>query len=445
MFKQLLLSVAFLFIALNTFSQQDLTLYHMDRIPQVIYTNAAFIPDSRINIGLPLISSNYFSISNSGFSYNNLFNVDNLIKNLGKRNYFTSNVRTDLLSVGIAMKESYFTVNVTEHVYSRFTYPKDLFRLVWQGNGQELLGARASLDGLAYDMTHYREYAFGFTRKFGAKLTLGARAKYLSGFQNINTKTSRIGLTTNEVTFDLVADGEMEINTSGVNSIYSDSTYNEIEAFKGSGNSGYALDIGASYDYTDKISFSASILDFGFITWKNDIKNFRQDDFEFAFEGISLNELVSKGDTTGESALQSLIDSLENTFVINESDEPYKTWLNSRILIGGTYKLTDSHTAGALVYTEFIKGRIRSSLTLSMNTKIKRWLSASASYSIYNRSWTNIGLGFSINAGPVQLYAVTDNILAPIVPQVVKNAHVRFGLMLTLGRKASGLKKVSLN
>ncbi|HET6245752.1 MAG: hypothetical protein H0V01_05035 [Bacteroidetes bacterium] len=418
----------------------------MNRIPQVIYTNPSFIPDSRINVGLPFISSNYFSISNSGFTYNNLFNVDNLIKNMGKRNYFTTNLHIDFLSVGVALKDNYFSINITEKVSSRFTYPKALFQLVWEGNGQELLGTRANMDGLGYDFMHHREYAFGFARKFNDNLTFGARAKYLTGFQNIYTKTSRIGLTTDEVTFDLVADGEMQINTSGVKSIYeADGSYNGISAFKASGNNGVSLDLGGSFKYSDKIGFSIAVLDLGFINWKNDIKNYKQDEFEFVFRGVSLNELISKGDSTGETVIEALIDSLENTFVLDESEESYTTWLNTRILLGGTYKLTENHTAGALVYTEFIKGRMRSSLTLSMNTKIKKWLSASASYSMYNRSWTNIGLGFSVNAGPVQFYAVTDNVLAPIIPQAVKNAHIRFGLVATIGRKTKKAAATSID
>ena len=405
----------------------------MSRIPQVIYTNPAFIPDSRVNVGLPVLSSNYFSLGNSGFTYNSLLDVDKMIQRMGTKNYLTSNIRVDLLSVGIGVKENYFSLNVTEHVYAKVTYPKGLFQFIWEGNGEELLGTRADMDGLGFDFMHHREYALGFARNFSEKLTLGGRAKYLSGFQNIWTKTSKLGLTTDSTTYDITLDGAMEVNTSGINGIVG-GEFDVATGLISAGNHGFAIDLGGSYKHNEKITFSSAILNLGFISWKNDVKNYKKDNFKFTFSGVDLNNFFSD-DTAGEGSSQAIMDSLEAAFKVNESSDAYQAWLNAKVLLGATYKLTKNHTAGALIYTEFAKGNIRPALTLSMNTKVQRWLSASLSYSVYNRSWANVGLGISLNAGPVQLYVVTDNILAPIVPQVVKNAHLRFGITTTFGRK----------
>ena len=405
----------------------------MNRIPQVIYTNPAFIPDSRVNVGLPMLSSNYFSLGNSGFAFNSLLDVDNMIQKMAAKNYLTSNIRVDLLSVGIGVKENYFSLNVTEHVDAKITYPKGLFQFIWEGNGGELLGTRANMDGLGFDFMHHREYALGFARNFSEKLTVGSRLKYLSGFQNIWTKTSQLGLTTDSTTYDITLDGAMEVNTSGINGIVG-GEFDVASGLINAGNNGVAIDIGGSYKYTDKIAFSSAILDLGFISWKNDVRNYKKDDFKFTFSGVDLGNFFSE-DTSGGSSQQAIMDSLEAAFKVNESTDAYQTWLNAKVLLGATYKLTKNHTAGALIYTEFAKGNIRPALTLSMNTKVQRWLSASLSYSVYNRSFANVGLGLSLNAGPVQLYVVTDNILAPIVPQAVKNAHLRFGINMTFGRK----------
>ena len=37
---------------------------------------------------------------------------------------------------------------------------------------------------------------------------------------------------------------------------------------------------------------------------------------------------------------------------------------------------------------------------------------ATASYSIYNRSYSNVGLGVTVNFGPLEIYCLTDNILS---------------------------------
>jgi hypothetical protein len=432
----------FLLISSYSFAQQDLTLYHMRSIPQSIYVNPAGIPTSKVNIGLPAISSNYLSISNSGFKWNDVvqkraddslvLNMNNLIGKLAKKNYFVAHANIDLLSLGIKVKKSYFTFNATEKINSTFTYPKGLIQLFWEGNGGDLLGQRASFDGIGYDFVHYREYALGIARPINDRLTIGGRAKYLTGFQNIWTKKSQIGLTTSETNFDLIFDGSLEIKSSGINKI-NEGDFNINDLLLNNLNKGIALDLGAQYQYSDNIYLSASLLDFGYINWKNDVKNFTQKDFEFVFSGIDLNDFISS-DSTAEGALEVLLDSISNVIVLTESEEAYTKWLSSRLILGGTYKLNESNFVGAIFQAEFLKGSVRPALSFSYNTKVKRWFSFALNYSIYNRSMFNFGTGFSINAGPVQFYAVTDNFLAPLLPHMVRNAHLRFGLNLTFGR-----------
>ena len=49
---------------------------------------------------------------------------------------------------------------------------------------------------------------------------------------------------------------------------------------------------------------------------------------------------------------------------------------------------------------------------LAYNYHLGNFLSATASYSIYNRSYSNVGLGVSVNLGPVEIYCLTDNFLS---------------------------------
>jgi outer membrane protein OmpA-like peptidoglycan-associated protein len=73
-------------------------------------------------------------------------------------------------------------------------------------------------------------------------------------------------------------------------------------------------------------------------------------------------------------------------------------------------------------------------MSLSMNMHLTRMWHLSASYSIFNRSATNIGLGTSINTwGGTQFYLVTDNILGAIFPQNAKTTNIRIGINLRFG------------
>ena len=64
------------------------------------------------------------------------------------------------------------------------------------------------------------------------------------------------------------------------------------------------------------------------------------------------------------------------------------------------------------LYSSFVRKRWRRGLGIAYNYHLGNFLSATASYSIYNRSYSNVGLGVSLNLGPVELYCLTDNILA---------------------------------
>jgi hypothetical protein len=418
----------------NLFAQNDHTLYYMSRIPQSINTNPSFLPKTKYNIGFPALSSIYGGVGHNGFAINNLFtdSISRVIRRMSAVNSVTANMELELLHVGFTIDKHYFTVTTTEKVNFRFSYPKDFFSLLWHGNGgDEFLGKRANMDGFGIDFMHYREYALGWATSISDVLSVGARLKYLSGLQNIWTRKSDLGLSTSDPDFDLVLDGGMEINTSGVNSILvGEQNFNKM--LINAGNNGFATDFGVNFKFSDEISFSGAILDLGYINWKYDIKNYKQDDFELSFTGLDFNSIISQDDFTGRNTLQALQDTINNTFILQESFDTYRTWLNTRILAGVQYHLSDAHSAGFLLQNQFVKGRLKPSATVSMNSRIGQALSASASLSYINRSFLNLGLGMAFNLWPIQFYAVTDNFLFAFAPHRVRSANVRVGMNITL-------------
>ena len=50
---------------------------------------------------------------------------------------------------------------------------------------------------------------------------------------------------------------------------------------------GLGLDIGATYDLTDRIVVSAAITDLGFIRWKKDVTNLKANN-QFEFSGLNM-------------------------------------------------------------------------------------------------------------------------------------------------------------
>jgi hypothetical protein len=433
-----------LFLSGNLVAQKDFTLYNMNGLYQSHYVNPAFKSDTKIQIGLPVLSSTYFGVSHSGFALNDLlevrsddsltFNVDNMISKLRDVNFINFDSQIDLFNFGLNVGDNFFSFSVSQRFNARVSYPKDLAVFIWEGNGKSLLGERASFDGLGFDLLAYREYAAGYSRKINEQLTVGVRAKYLQGHVNIQTKRSILGIHTDATHYDLTVDGEFQLNTAGLPSIEEgeNEDFSIEDVLLGSRNSGFALDLGAEYQFSEEISFTASILDLGYIKWNSNVSNYTVDPFSFTFDGVELQSFMDDNDTL--DVFEQVLDSLESITAANETNNGYRTSLFTRFYLGANYQLNENLQGGILLYNEVVRSHLRSALTLSMNAKLSHWLNATATYTMFNRSFTNLGLGLAVKGGGVQFYVITDNVIGMVAPQASRNWHVRTGINIAIGR-----------
>ncbi len=430
----------------NLIAQKNYTLYNLNETPQAHYLNPAFRSKAKVYISLPL-GMQSFGVSNSGFHMNHLlqtrsqddslvFNPGNAIDKMAKKNFLTTETYNEIIGFGFAVKDNYFSFSMSNRFQSNLIYPRDLFKFAFEGNGKSYLGQRASLDGLGFNLTSYVEYAVGFNRKFSKKLTAGGRIKLLSGIANVNTKKSQLGIYTDATTFDLTIDGSAALYTSGIKPFYdtmpdNNNDYNPLNNAFSFKNAGFAIDLGATYELTDKITVSASLLDLGTIKWTTNNANYISNDVNYRFEGVDLNQYLQDSTTTFLDQLQ---DTLENVFSQDENASSYRTGLYTRFYLGGTYKLTDKFFLGATLYNEIIKSRYRPGLILSGNVKLNNWFAATVNYSAYARSFGNVGLGFTIKGGPIQFYVISDNVAGFLFPKSSRNFHVSTGLSLLFGK-----------
>ena len=469
-YKNILFSILIALVG-SAFAQQDLTLINLDNIQQVQHVNPGLRPQARLNIGFPGISSVYFNHYNTVFTPKDAFDangalttlrVDHLKDMWKKKNHISLASKVDLVHFGFAVEKNYFSFNMTENFFSRATLPGDLLRFPFTGNASAaVIDKTLDFSGFGVELNHYREYAFGFQRQWNEKLTVGGKLKYLYGMENMHVKKSNLTLQTDSQTFDWTINGQFAANTSGIYSLTdsidgnTDIENNDIAGYlMKRKNRGLGIDLGATYQLNEKLSVAASVVDLGFIRWKNDTKNIVTNDGSFVFTGVDFSNAIFTADSIRQDSLdaafQQVQDELETAFRVSNNSDAYTTSLLSRFYLNANYELykTDktSGKAGALVHGEFFRGKLRPSLTLSYTQKLGKMLQASASYSMTNRSYNNLGLGMSVNFGSFQFYVVTDNILAARLatlhtdgeqipyPYGAKNMHVRTGINLTFGR-----------
>jgi hypothetical protein len=207
-------------------------------------------------------------------------------------------------------------------------------------------------------------------------------------------------------------------------------------------NSGFGLDLGASYKVNDKLSLSASLLDLGIINWKDDVQNYTSNDIDYSFRGINIEGFLQDS----LDVFDELVDSLNTVFEQDENNNAYSTSLQTRFYLGGRYELTKWLDVTGLFFSEVINKKYRGALHVGANAKVNQWLSATLNYGYYGRSWSNVGIGLSLRGGPVQFFLSIDNIMVGVVPLNQRNLHFATGLTLLFGKpdKAKKSKELAL-
>lgn len=423
-------------------AQRNFTMHQHQHMAQSIHLNPAFRPNARVylNLGLGMHS---FGLNHSGFTMDQLlvqrdyddsleFRPAEAIDAMARINHINLDFNNELIGIGLRLGKTYFSLTATNRMQFSFIYPRDLFRFVFEGNGASLLGQRADLDGLGLKFNAYMEYALGINRSFlDDKLTIGARFKLISGIANIHTAKSELGIYTDSTTFDITIDGAMHAYSSGLSnyevSDYRNLGFKYLTQFP---NMGLGLDLGATYQLNDMFDFSASVIDLGFIRWKDGNKNYISNDVNYTFEGVDINQFMA--DSAG--FVENFTDTLRGIFNASENDEAYRTSLNTRFYLGARFKVLDVLHLNALWFNEFILGNYRPGLSVGATLKLKEILSVSANYSLYGRAYGNVGLGLNMRLGSVQFFVMTDNVLGALNLSGSKNWHINGGFSLCIGK-----------
>jgi hypothetical protein len=446
----------------NSIAQQDNTIHLMPIVPQANYTNPAFQPIPTWYFGFPALSSVYAGIGHSGFAYRDLIKrrsddslelrMDHMVSKLGKRNYVSMNLMEEWLAFGFRYKKNYFNFSVSDKASFRFAYPRDLISLLWKGNGQ-FVGKTLDLSGIGVNASYYREYALGFSRDvkiLKQDFIVGGRIKYLNGLMDVWTKKNNVTVQINEDDFAHTANTDFLVNMTipdsiamGLDSAGSDSSYfGGVDAKQflfNNKNKGLGVDLGAYYKLNDKFSFGLSLLDFGYIHWKpgggSSTRNYTSNVKDFTYDGIDVDQFFNEADTVVSQQMNQIGDSLANIFKINQSKDGYWAPLPTKIYMTGMYSLTPHDKVGLLIRSEFFNNGIHPSLTVSYNKWFFNMLSATASYSIMNRSYMNLGFGLALNLGPWQTYVTTDNLYCLFDPEGTRTVNLHFGVNFIFGYK----------
>lgn len=428
--------------------QHNLTMYNMHTLPQRIQVNPSAVPDSRFFISMPGLASVHFLYGNDGFKLKNVVTVDDsnrlvihpmsFYNSLNKNNIISLNTDYDIINFGFKLRKSYITMSLGEKIKNQVSFPKDFFGLFIVGNAGDNLGRDMNFN-FGFDVMAYNDISATYSRAFlKDKLRLGVKGSYLNGILNINTERSDLIFNTNADDFHYTVRTDIKVNTSSImdtlngNFKADNFDYNVLK----SRNRGMAAGIGATYQLAPKIILSASIIDLGFINWKDNVQNYEtvDKDKKVEYYGLKMNDFFSDNPNT-DSSFKAILDTLTSKLKLKNTYKGYRTNLPASFYLGGNFWLTKRHNFGVLFFGNYYQKKLNPAITLSYNGKLTRVFGISVSYSMINKSFVNGGVGFTLNGGPFQYYVVADNVLGMIKYKNANTVDIRTGINFTFLRK----------
>ena len=462
----------FLLSVLGSVAQNKQLLYDFNEVPQALLLNPGLETSYNWYAGVPMLSGISAQAGTSGLSVHDIFADDGLDINDKVRDRAIFGLRTrdnqgftsqiEIFSGGFRGKnrpQDFYSFGMYGELDLINYWPRDLAILAYEGNANRL--------GQRFDLSHLKTRGellnvihFGINRQVNRELTVGARAKLYSSILNFtSTRNDGYFLTregqNNLLTNILVAD--MSLRTSGLRELI-DAADGEAADVSSTiigrgllgGDLGLGLDLGFTYHLDEQTVITGSILDLGFVYHTTDVENYSLVG-RAANEGVEVilpNALV---DPTADF-WQELVDEIEALVPFEDDDRSYITFRPTKLYGSLKYSwgipsgggdmdcdctITTSARPQRNQYLNSVGGQLfmvnrprgpQMALTAFYQRRLGNVLSLRSTYTLDKYSLTNIGLGLSLQAGPVNLYLMADNLLAYQNLAAAHTASFQFGL-----------------
>ena len=371
-------------------------------------------------------TSDIIDLMDSG---SDLCSNDKLFDRLKADNRLNVNLNTDILSFGWYRGKGFWSVNVGLRADFGAALAKDMFSMMRTMNGfalEDVAGTNQSysLSNQTLNMKAYAEVGLGYSRRITEKLTVGGRVKVLLGLaraemninqfdldlevpnlRNYQDDASRGELSPSDwygKGYSYAAEGNVITTLNGGGMTFDNNGM--IDNFDldagdlGIAGSGFGIDLGASYKVWDNLTVSASILDLGFLKWKES---------ETTVATVSGGDEVTINSENYDRYIGGDFLSFERFDFEEGSPEKVKTKtrLYSTLLLAGEYGLLNNKlSVGAMYTARFAEPKTLNELTFLATFRPKNWLNAAISYSPIQASGKSIGL--AVKLGP--LFVGTD-------------------------------------
>lgn len=376
-----------LLLSANVAFAQDKAAYFNRNLHVANQLNPAILPE-RGYLALPFIggfridgATDFTNLSDLIYAISadeKVLNDDSFYDQMKPDNRMNLDMNVNVLSVGWWRGANFWSVSAGVKMSVGASIPRSLFEYMRDMNrydGAELYEQNVNIQDVRLNARAYADVGVCYARQITDRLSVGARAKLLLGFTDIDFYIDEMALNMNLPDYP---DNPDNWRSNGNYGGYSAASGHLRTAYKGGGLSfdeqgmvsdfdlngfgiaGYGLgvDLGVAYSPIDHLNLSASVTDLGFIKWnKNNVSS----------ASVDNNEQIDITYENYENYLSSDLFSPEMYNLTEDEPESYKTGLRTNLSVGAEYLLgaQEQFSVGALYNLRIAEPFNRSAISLA--------------------------------------------------------------------------------
>lgn len=458
-------------VASSAMAQNLNSAYFMDGYTYGYELNPAKDYERKGFVSMPLLSNINASFSGN-LNYTDIFyklpngklatfmhpdiSADEALNNFSSREKLAVDLRLDIINFGFHAWNGYNFFNMSLRSTNGFNAPYELFEMV-----KTLQNKNYDISKMGTQSTTWIEFGFGHSHQVTDAWRVGGTMKILLGGARMNMTANNLKMElAGPDKWILTSDAEIEVAAKGFTwGKYNTKPYDDGEPREGQkiidlgnadftrggiGGVGLAFDFGVEWDLEKNdlvkgLKVSASLLDFGFISW-SDIHKAQSVENSYEFDGFK-NIKIKDGD--GES-MSSQFDDFTTGLskLYNFQDKGTKSgarMLGATLNIGANYKMPfyDKLDVGFLSTTRIQGAYSWNDNRLSANIHPVKWLEGGI-----NLGFGTLGASFgwiiNVHTGGFSLFVGMDRLLGKLSKQYIptkSSTNVSLGISFPFGSR----------
>ncbi len=433
--------------------QNKQLLYDFSEIPQSLLINPGTETDFQWYSGVPILSGISLQAGSSGISVNDLFANDGidfndkvrdrLINGMSPKDDLSGTYQIELINIGYRGSETdnFYSFGIYNEGDAIGYWFKDYAKLGFEGNADNL-NNRFNLSHLKTRGEILNVFHFGVTKEIDNKLTFGVRGKLYSGILDFTSTKNKGYFVTTEGQNNLLSNtlsADLELKSSGIITLDhvmdGDSSAGDMikRGFFG-GDLGLGVDLGFTYHLNEQTLITGSLLDLGFLYHSTDVLSYTLKG-NATVEGVEIILPDAINDPNADF-WQDLVDEVEGLVPFEENRKSYITFRPTKLYGSLRYNFGETvQSKGRLdcdcnlsggrsnraKYANGVGGQLyvinrprgpQAALSAFYQRRFGNIMAVKTTYTIDKYSFSNVGLGLNLQAGPINMYFMADNLLA---------------------------------